>query len=83
MGETECTEDFFSFESSLLSYQIIIEREEVILRGEEIKKGEKVYSKTLLFSAAEEEKAKEFYRILLESRTFPQMMEELAEEFFV
>ncbi len=75
--------DFFTVENSLLSYQITTGRKEVILRGEEIEKGEKVYSKALSFSVAEEEKAKEFYRLLLESRTFPRMMEELAEEFFV
>lgn len=74
--------DSFSFESSLLSYQITCEQDRVILLGKEVSKDKILYEKSLSFSREEEGKVREFYRILFESRTFPQMMGELAEEFF-
>jgi len=77
------TKESFAFKNSLLSYRITKEGEEVILFGKEFSGGETYYSKTLVFSKDEEEKVREFYRLLIDSRTFPQMMEELAEEFFV
>ncbi len=83
MEETELeSAESFSFGNSLLFYRVFLKKRGVILRGEEILKGKRVYSKEISFSECEKEKVLAFYKILIQSRTHPQMMEELAEEFF-
>ena len=74
--------DSFSFENCLLTYCFVCEKERVILRGEEFLDGERIYSKEFSLPLEDEMKVRAFYEILLESRTYPRMMEELAEEFF-
>ena len=72
----------FSFEDYILNYAISEDKDEVWISGEEIFQEKTIFQTSISFSSDEKERCFDFCRILVESRTFPRMMEELAEEFF-
>ena len=55
---------------------------EMLLWGEETERGVVLYRDNLSFSHLDAHRVEKFAQILAESKTFPRMMKELAEEYF-
>jgi len=64
------------------TYRIEAGEREILLQGEERNGGVLLSFEKLSFSPSEARIAESFVRDLAESRTYPRMMKELAEEYF-
>lgn len=82
MNEKKCEELVFCADTLVCSFRLARKNGSVLLYGEETENGKTIFRLVLSFSLQQEREVKRFAHILSDSRTFPRMMAELAEDHF-